>query len=165
LDYIYDTVHNLILKFKTRDPFELCEYLGIRYFKADLGSQQGVFGIIDNTPVIFVSSAIDKRTQMLVCAHELGHALLHYDIAKEKCLREFEMFNMNTKVEYQANTFAAHLLLDEDEIDELFCEGRDIYSVSQLLEINVNLLNLKLALMKEAGYKNYAPAWDPKIEF
>ncbi len=151
LDYIYDLVEQLVSKYNTRDPFELCDCLGITYYITDLGKLQGVFGIICDTPVIFVSKDIDERTQLLVGAHELGHALLHSDIAKDQHLREFEVFNMNTKVEYQANVFAAHLLFDEDEIDELFREGRDIYAVSQMLGINDNLLNLKLALMKEAG--------------
>lgn len=164
MNYIYDLAEELVSKYKTRDPFELCDYLGITYYYTDLGKLQGVFGIVCNTPVIFVSDKIDRRAQILVCAHELGHALLHTEIAKDQYLREFEVFNMNTKVEYQANVFAAHLLFDEDELDELFHEGRDIYSVSQMLGINVNLLNLKLALMKEAGY-NYAPVWDPKISF
>jgi hypothetical protein len=43
LNYIYDMVQELIEKYSTRDPYELCDTLGIMYRIADLGSLKGFF--------------------------------------------------------------------------------------------------------------------------
>lgn len=154
---IYELANDLIQRHQTRDPFELCDFLGITYFLKDIGSLQGMFTYLNGKPVIFISNNIDRHRQKQVCAHELGHALLHSDIAKERCLQEFEIFNMNDVVEYEANTFSAFLLIDFDEADELFKEGSDIFTVSQILEINVLLLNLGLVEMNRLGYNIKVP--------
>ena len=154
---IYDLVNSLISKHQTRDPFELCDFLGVTYVFKDLGSLQGLFSILAGKPVILSSNSLDEYRQRQVCAHELGHALLHADIAKERCLQEFEIFNMCDRVEYEANVFSAFLLIDFDEADELFMEENDIFVVSQTLGINVLLLNLGLAEMARLGYDVKAP--------
>ena len=84
MNYIYDMVQELIEKYSTRDPYELCDTLGIMYRIADLGSLKGFFTLVAGEPVIIISKDIDEHQQREVCAHELGHALLHMDIAKEE---------------------------------------------------------------------------------
>lgn len=154
---IYDLASDLVKKHQTRNPFDICDFLGITYIFKDLGSLQGLFTVLAGKPVILISQSLDKRRQLQVCAHELGHALLHADIAKERCLQEFEIFNMNDSIEYEANVFSAFLLVDYDEADELFLEENDIFAVSQILGINVLLLNLGLAEMARLGYDVKVP--------
>lgn len=164
MDFIYDAVQALIDKYKTNNPFELCDCLGIKRYIMSFDDLQGVFGVIDGVPVICISDKLDKSSQSIVCAHELGHCILHKEIAESSCLREFGIFNMNTKVEYQANVFAAHLLIDEDELDTLMREEYDIYQISTMLGYDSNLVNLKIALMSKAGYK-CSPIWEPNFTF
>lgn len=81
----------------------------------------------------------------LVCAHELGHALLNRPLGKtDTGLMEFELFDITNTTEYEANLFAANLLLDKEEIDSLAREGFDIVQIAHNLGTNVNLLLLKL---------------------
>ena len=148
----YDLVQRLIKEYGTRDPFEICEALDIYCVIADMGEQQGFFAIVDGEPVIAISSALDRRQQLIVCAHELGHFFLHRDIAKEKCLREFELFNMCDKIEFEANIFACHLLIDEDKVLEYIEEGRTAFETAMLLGYNVDLLSLKMNEMNGWGY-------------
>ena len=70
---IYDIVEDLKEKYGTTDPFELCEYLGIKVSISPLGSLKGLYTYIDGVPVILISSAIKRIPQLIVCAHELGH--------------------------------------------------------------------------------------------
>lgn len=156
-DSIYMLAKSLVKKHETRDPFEICSILGITYLFKDLGSLQGMYTILAGKPVILISNRLDKHRQRQVCAHELGHALMHTDIVSERCLQEFEIFNMNEPIEYEANVFSAFLLVDFDEADKYFKEGRDIFTVSQILEINVLLLNLGLTEMARLGYDIQAP--------
>jgi len=81
----------------------------------------------------------------LVCAHELGHALLNRPLGKtDTGLMEFELFDITNTTEYEANLFAANLLLDKEEIDSLAREGFDIVQIAHNLGTNVNLPLLKL---------------------
>lgn len=54
---------------------------------------------------------------------------------------------MKDRTEYEANTFAAHLLIDDDELIDLLKRGRDCFSVAMILNVNPNLLNIKLSDM------------------
>ena len=42
-DYIQTIAHELIAKFDTRDPFELCKAIGVEVFYADLGNLKGMY--------------------------------------------------------------------------------------------------------------------------
>lgn len=152
MSYIYDLVKRTVSDNGTSDPFELCDALGITCMVEDMGGLTGLFAFIADEPVIIISSCIGKEEQLLACAHEIGHFLLHPDIASERCLKEFEIFNMKDKVEYEANIFAAHLLIDDDELLRLLHEGRDVFEVSMILGVNPNLLNIKLIEMNGMGY-------------
>ena len=56
----------------------------------------------------------------MVCGHEIGHDTFHRDLAKGNVpLPEFVLFDMRTKHEYEANAFASHLIIDDDELTVL----------------------------------------------
>ena len=55
---IHDIVSDLVQKYGTDDPFELCRYLGVRVRITPLGSLKGLYTYIDNEPVILISSRL-----------------------------------------------------------------------------------------------------------
>ena len=155
---IYEIVEELKTKYRSSDPFELCDYLGVKVAVTYLSSLKGLYTFIDDVPVILISSAIKRIPQLLVCAHELGHHVLHSDIAKQGALREFTFFNMRDKTEAEANRFMANLNIEDDELDELFREGRSVSEAAQILCFPEELLNIKISDMVRRGYKytNYS---------
>lgn len=48
--------------------------------------------------------------QRVLCAHELGHAVLHGKLAAMRGSRELELFDRTVPAEYEANLFPAELL-------------------------------------------------------
>ena len=64
-------------------------------------------------------------------------------------LVEMELFDIRDSTEYEANLFAANLLIDTDEMMELLKEGRDIVSTASALDVNVNMLAIKLLEMRD----------------
>ena len=62
-----------------------------------------------------------------------------------------ELFNITDETEYEANLFAANLLVDDETLLELLRSGQDIVAAARALGVNVNLLAIKLAEMKKAG--------------
>lgn len=153
MKYIYELVNKLVKEHDTRDPFVLCRELGINCFIDDLGGLSGLFTYFGDDPVIIISGALDDEEKRLACAHELGHYFLHSTIAKEQALKEFEIFNMKDKVEYDANIFAAHLLIDEDEAISLMRAGSDVFRTAMQLRVNPNLLNIKLSELNSMGHR------------
>ncbi|WP_295631990.1 ImmA/IrrE family metallo-endopeptidase [uncultured Mitsuokella sp.] len=100
---------------------------------------------------IFLNSRLDEDWLPMVLAHEIGHDQLHRELAKTG-LQEFELFRMNNRTEYEANAFAAHLLLDSDEVYHYVRAGEDVASISQRMHTNINLMLIKMREMVSLGY-------------
>ena len=93
----------------------------------------------------------------MVCAHELGHILLHQDKlgrdknGRLKKLVEWELFDMKDLTEYEANLFAANLLIDTEALKALVYDNYDNVSIASRLRVNVNLVTIKIAETKFDG--------------
>ena len=66
--------------------------------------------------------------------------------------------------EYEANAFAAHLLIGEDEMTSLFRSGYDLDGAASMLNVNPNLLLIKLREMNRMGRRFRLP-FDPDAKF
>ena len=94
----------------------------------------------------------------MTCAHELGHILLHADVLSgQKPLLEYELFDIRNAAEFEANAFAANLLIDEQELLDLMHDGADMVAAASSLNINVNLLMIRLLQMRKEGHDINAP--------
>lgn len=102
---------------QTNDPYKIAEYLGIAVLHRencmkDFTAQTIKF---DGYPtIISINDAFTPHSKKVLCAHELGHALLH-----ENCINHFAITsnNVSANVEQEANLFAIALLTDHD-VDE-----------------------------------------------
>ena len=156
----------LIRRFQTRDPFTIAEGMGITVLiRPDFVRQKGAFVVIGNNSFIFINGNLSEYMQRLVCAHELGHALLHRKLGTVPGgVIEFEIFDITNDTEYDANVFAANLLMDEQEILEMAHEGHDVVYIAKELNLNVNIVLLKLNEMRKKGYDLRVP-YEPARKF
>ena len=67
----------LCRKCDTRDPFTIAAKLGIRVLHEPLGSIRGYYSRTHRIKFIHINQDLSKERQRQVCAHELGHAILH----------------------------------------------------------------------------------------
>ena len=151
----------LVRRFGTRDPFRLADETGITVMYRAFETQKGAFSVVLGQPFVFLSSALDEHDAAAVLAHELGHARLHFELARKGALCEYDLFNLKTSVEYEANVFAAHLLIDPDEMQECLSQGMDLYACAGTLNVNVNLLIIELAEMNRRGGRYALPYLPP----
>lgn len=89
---------------------------------------------------IHINETITEHEKIFTCAHELGHALLHPNI-NTGFLKNSTLLSVN-KFEIEANTFAIHLLISDDELNDL-----KEYSCGQLAQkfgYPENLIKLRL---------------------
>ncbi len=112
-----DEAVKLIKKYNTNNPYDLADYLGINIVKRPLGKIKGCYELIKRNKFIFLNSDFpDELT--VVCSHELGHAIMH-PYTNCRFIKNYTLFLTN-KIEIEANTFAAHLLIPDITIYENF---------------------------------------------
>lgn len=111
---IKEIVEGLIEIADTRNPFEICKYLGILLIYEDLGNE--ILGYYQKTQsdyeILHISNLIDENEQKYICAHELGHAILEPDISLSFFLENNLL--IKNKSENNVDKFAAELLLDNN---------------------------------------------------
>jgi len=120
----------------TADPFEIAESLGMSVEYRQYGkSVKGYFRKIFDRVFIVINSNYCGRSQRIICAHELGHALLHTDIPDRVTSMSFEDCNPDG-FEHEANIFAAALLIDEEKLS---CSISDMsnYIIKGIFDINM----------------------------
>lgn len=125
--------------FKTSNPFEIADGLGVLYQIGNL-KQEGCYMFLKNHRYIFLSNRLSRQDLILAMAHELGHALLD---RKSNCyfIRNKTLI-LNSKLELRANLFAAFLLISDDLIEEY--KGCTIEQMSRGTGYPKELIELRL---------------------
>lgn len=129
-----------VRKYGTNDPFRLAEALGIYIFMRPLGNVAGTYKYMEHTKCIFINSDIeDEQLIRMIAAHELGHAILHW---KENCyFMAHKTFLLTSRIERQANIFAAELLVRDSILFEY--AGFSIEQIAMAEGISKGLIELK----------------------
>lgn len=134
-------VEHYVKKYDTNDPYKIAEYLNINIMITPLGNIAGIYKYIEHSKWIFINSELEsKEFERVVMAHELGHAVLHW---KENCcFMAHNTLLLTSKIERQANVFAANLLITE----ELLKTYKDytIEQFSKVTGIDKELINIRL---------------------
>ena len=149
---IYEDAMKLIKNHKTRDPELILKNRNVNLlpFTGETHAL-GMYVVIKRNRFVFYNPSIDDNFKRMMFAHELGHDLYHRAEAKEG-LSEFTLFDVKSSLEYEANLFASHLLLDESEIIDYGKMGYDLDQIAQVMKVNINLLLFKFYGMNKLGY-------------
>ena len=97
-------VDMLCRKCDTRDPFTIAAKLGIRVLHEPLGSIRGYYSRTHRIKFIHINQDLSKERQRQVCAHELGHAILHPK-SNTPFLRANTLYSVN-KLETEIQDYA-----------------------------------------------------------
>ena len=85
-------------------------------------------------------------------AHELGHAVLHARLSADSGFHDFSLFDKESVCEYEANLFAAELLLSDEQVIEQLEEDPSFFHAARSLHVPPELLDFKFRLMNRRGY-------------
>ncbi len=149
---IYKIANRLIKWYGTSNPFELCAHMGVNVRYADLGTLKGMYKYIKRNYFVVINNKLSRRTQLLVCCHELSHHILHRDVSKNSMLWDNMLFDKSIGIEHEANMLAAEILMSDDEVFELVMNGKSAGEIAAILETSVNFVKLKAHCMKMRGY-------------
>ena len=149
---VYKKADRLVRLAGSRDPLRIARYLGIKiYYNDCLEELLGMYVCKWKHRIIILNNRLEYRLQQMVIAHELGHDLLHRQIASEGAMQEFSLHSVG-ETEYEANVVAAHILIDTDEVSGLAWEGYGVEQISGELGVDANLLLIKCKEMIRLGY-------------
>lgn len=119
---IYQKIDRLITKYKrlygTNNPKVIAESLGIHIVYKPLGNALGYYRYMKHIRWIFINEDIMDNEVLfnIVMAHELGHAVLH--MKENCCFMAHHTLLLTSKIERQANIFAAKLIITNNMLDE-----------------------------------------------
>lgn len=135
-----------IKKYATNDPFEIAEQKGIVVIYEKLGSALGYYNSYKRIRFIHINEDINEKLAKFVCAHELGHSILHPDANAP--FMKVNTFLSIDRIEVEANTFAVELLLTDkviyehkdinmtlNEIASLYCVPKEVSHLKSLRDI------------------------------
>ena len=104
------------------------------------------------TIYVMISSFLSEEEKMIVAAHELGHIILHRSQLKMAPMQDDTLYNMTDNTEYQANLFAADLLIDDEEIEDMVQnEDLDYFGLCSSLNATPELMSFKLYSLTKRG--------------
>lgn len=138
---IKEYVLEIVKKHSTANPFEIAKRKNILVLFEDLGNTLGFYNTYKRFKFIHINNRIDETIQRFVCAHELGHALLHPK-ANTPFLRNKTLFSID-RLEIEANTFAVELLLPDEMISEYQDTNLSIQEVAEIYGIPKSFARLK----------------------
>lgn len=158
-NYIYENVGRLAKKHKTTDPLEILDLMNVVVKESsNYKSLKGYCFMSCQTVYVVINSFLAQADKQIVAAHELGHIILHKNLLKLAPMKDSVLYDMTSKTEYEANLFAADLLLDDDEIEALsHDEDMDYFKMCQCLNTSPDLMSFKLFSLIRRGHSFNMP--------
>lgn len=158
-DYIYSQVERLVKKYQTRDPIELLDALGVIVREtSQYQNLKGYCFVSCQSVYTMLSSFLSDGEKQIVAGHELGHIVLHRNNLKLAPMLDEKIYDMIDDTEYQANLFAADLLISDQDVAELAQnEDLDYFSFCSVLKVTPELMSFKLYSLFHRGKKYNMP--------
>lgn len=136
----------LARRFFTRDPFVLARELNRIVIEAPLIGIRGYYQRVMKSHIIYVHNSLNEFERQFVCAHELGHSVLHPHlnaIYMDSCTH-FK----KAKYEIEADRFAIDLLMPcERFADNFNMSAPDIAEALGICEDLANYCAIRMQWM------------------
>lgn len=153
IEYISQAVDKVIKKYGERDPHRLAKSMNIKVLLEPMGNYEeackGFFMVQSRKKVIVINSDLPEILQRIILTHEIGHAVLHVPTLQAvKAYHDFSLYDATDKTEYEANLFAADLLLPDDAVIEKLKEDNFFFSVASEFMVPPEMLDFKFRILK-----------------
>ena len=139
------TAESLVHKFGTRDPFRLAQELGCIIIRTSLQDIRGFWHHTQRQHIIFIDDRLPHMDARFVCAHELGHILLHRGY--NRIYMDSNTYFQVNRQEIEANRFAVELLFDDDDLR--FFMDYPIQLAADYMGVSVELAKYRLHTARE----------------
>ena len=143
-------VRNLVRKYGTRNPYEICEKMGIDVKFIYLGKTKGYSRRYLGFSFIVINEELSDFLKYLVLIHELGHITLKH-CNKDLLLMKNYYFFFSNKLENEANLFLAEFLLNYTDFEDFYITEEEKKILMKLAELKGRFAKKnKLLKLKES---------------
>ncbi|OGK13121.1 hypothetical protein A3A93_04135 [Candidatus Roizmanbacteria bacterium RIFCSPLOWO2_01_FULL_38_12] len=127
------------LSYPENDLIEIAKSLGIEVFESDVSEYPNIDGLLEYVdekgkaePKIFLNKDRPETRKRFTLAHEIGHYVLHKNDKVRYRIDELDYSDNaeDTKLETEANYFAAVLLVPEDKLRKILALSDNDYNVA-----------------------------------
>jgi len=171
-----------LVKAYGRNPIEIARAIDIPFHRLwrPESNLPGLTCLVANRPSIFINDAYFMRIQMRnenytdemmyydmlqVAAHELGHACRHRKVLQLAPIKEYQIYDVRTPLEADANEFAAVIRIDTQQMLRLLRTDMTILQVAMEMHVNVNLLIYMIEKLRKEGTLFNELPYIPKNNF
>lgn len=141
-----ELARKLIKKFKTNNPFEICDCLDFITLSVPLVGIRGFYQYFNKNSIVYLSDTLDEHAKRFVCAHELGHGLMHRD--SNEIFMDTRTFLKTSTYERQADRFAIDLILPDDDFYEDY-KHLTINQIAHCFGSSEDLMAYRIGLIKK----------------
>ena len=131
---------SLVHRHGTRDPFRIAQELGFVVIRTPLAGIRGFYQYAKRRHIIYASCDLPEPEARFVCAHELGHAVMHR--GQNRIFTDTNTYFVTTRPEIEANRFAVDLLYDDDDLR--FLLDYPVQLAADIMGVSVELAEYRL---------------------
>ena len=132
---------SLVCKCRTRDPFRIAHELGYVVIRIPLKGIRGFYQRLKKRHVIYIDSDLSEQEARFVCAHEIGHVLMHRGY--NRIYMDSNTYFPTNRQEIEADRFAVDLLYDDDDLR--FFADYPIQLAADYMGTSVSLAEYRMA--------------------
>ncbi len=156
-----DMADKLVRLHSVRSGEELAQAVGIEVLPLNFSQQKGVYTVLERNRFIFIKDDLEPIMRSIVLLHEVGHDALHREEAvRTGGFQEFNIYDTgNSRMEYEANLFAAQVSLPDEEILDYIYGGYDVQQIAQAMYSDINLVALKVSYLRQMGHDLREQEW------
>ena len=127
----------------SRDPEVIYQCLGIELEDTfDLANLKGMYSSADRHRTIYLHKRLTGYLRRFVLMHEICHDQIpeHRKRARRMPYKEIQFFGGVNQSEREANSVAAHVLIDDEKMVNLIMEGNSAQAIAAELYVPEDLL-------------------------
>ncbi len=108
-------VQQIKRRYGTLDPYKLAEEMNVIIHRLPLGKTRGIYFKKRQIKQIILNNNLPPWMEKFVLSHEIGHLVMH---PKHNAPFLSTTFFSKDRYETEANTFALHILITEEDLKE-----------------------------------------------
>lgn len=140
----------------TVDPVRVANAAGLRVYNAKFGNDDvhGVVSMRGGKAKVYVNADDHPVRKRFTIAHELGHFFLHLAGGEGEFIDDADNFRIpvepdaawtkERREEWEANVFAAALLMDEALVRKVWPEIRDVEGMARWFQVSQQAMAIRL---------------------
>lgn len=165
--YIYKEVERVVSKCHSRNPFDILSAMNVIVKESNNYKKlKGYCFSANRTVYVIINDSLHPAEKKIVAAHELAHIILHKKQLKMAPMKDSILYDMTSETEYEANLFAADLLISDEMIEKMTQDNdMDYFKMCQILSTSPDLMSFKLFSLIKRGHSYPLPPVDMNSKF